>query len=82
MTRPHRQKTDTLPLWLSASNLPGTLFVLILLMCACLFALSKGVSFLLEASAAEQGNNPSDSYSSAYIVIPAPPEAAPEQITH
>ena len=51
MSRKHRRQLLNFKVRFSTANLPGTLFLLILMMCACMFVLTKGISSLRQAYA-------------------------------
>lgn len=69
-----------LRLQLSTANLPGTLFIVILMICACMFLLSKGLSSLKRAYAEEAGARTEHLAKPAGHKVPETP-LAPEPIT-
>lgn len=69
-----------LRLQLSTANLPGTLFIVILMICACMFLLSKGLSSLKRAYAEDVSAAPEHLAKPTGHKAPETP-LAPEPIT-
>lgn len=64
MGAPRRRADDGFRLRLSTSNLPGTLFLLILIVCATVLMLSKGLNSLKDAYAESNRTLPNPSVQS------------------